>query len=336
MSRVVQTYQSTIPGSADLAESNVVDTNVVDSAAWKTIGRSPFTFNHQLAHHPLFDISQLAHLARSVVRRGDPNKFGVRFESSGRRDDPDIERLASQGQLAELVERIERGGVWLKMSSLHELDPAYEQLRTNYVAELEDLTKLRLRDEISWSGLSVFVASPNMVTPYHFDHDVNFLFQIQGEKDVFLFDQEDRFVLTEQEIERFYRGRAFAGVLREETRHSGRKYRLVPGIAVHQPPLAPHLICNADNVSVSVSIWFALRSLDRRAKIYQANACLRQLGWRPAPPGVSGLSDSLKVAALSAVSKTKPATQRELLYSGIDRIMAPARLAKRMLGTARA
>jgi hypothetical protein len=327
MSQVVLVDQSTVLASAKPA---------VDGVAWKDIGRSPFVFKHQLAHHPLFDISQLAHLARCVVKRGDPNKFGVRFASSGRSDQPDIELLARQGQLAEIVGCIEQGGVWLKMSSLHELDPEYEQLRATFVAELEELMKLRLRDEISWSGLSVFVASPDMVTPYHFDHDVNFLFQIQGEKDVYLFDQEDRFVLTEQEIEQFYRGRAFAGLLRDETRDLGKKYRLVPGIAVHQPPLAPHLICNADNVSVSVSIWFALRSLDRRAKIYQANACLRQFGWRPAPPGVSGLSDNLKVAALTAVSKSHPRTQRELLYSGIDRISAPARLAKRMLGTARA
>jgi len=326
MSLVVQNFQSVIP----------VSSHSSGSETWNALGRSPFVFGHQLAHHPLFDLSQLANLARSVVRRGDPNKFGVRFESSGRLDRFDVELLARQGQLAEIVECIGQGGVWLKMSSLHELDPAYERLRADYIAELEELTKLRLRDEISWSGLSVFVASPNMETPYHFDHDMNFLFQIQGEKDVFLFDQEDRFVLTEQEIEQFYRGRAFAGLLREETRHLGKKYRLVPGLAVHQPPLAPHLICNADNVSVSVSIWFALRTLDRRAKIYQANACLRQFGWRPTPPGASGMSDRLKVAALSAVSKPNPATQRELLYSGIDRISAPARLAKRMLATARA
>jgi hypothetical protein len=165
---------------------------------------------------------------------------------------------------------------------------------------------------------------------------MNFLFQIHGEKDVYLFDQQDRFVLTEREIEEFYRGRAFAGLLREETRHLGKKFRLVPGIAVHQPPLAPHLICNANNVSVSVSIWFALRSLDRRAKVYQANSCLRQLGLRPTPPGVSGLSDRLKVAALSAVSKSNPVTQRELLYSGIERISAPVKLAKRVFGQARA
>src|SRR5262245_21693311 len=124
MSRVVQAYQSAVLASASVA----------DSATWKAMGRSPFAFRHQLAHHPLFDISQLAQLARSVVRRGDPHKFGLRFESSGRPDEPDIELLARQGQLAEIVECIEQGGVWLKMSSLHELDPAYEQLRTDYIA----------------------------------------------------------------------------------------------------------------------------------------------------------------------------------------------------------
>ncbi|MEH2544829.1 hypothetical protein V1283_001474 [Bradyrhizobium sp. AZCC 2262] len=328
MSLVVQTGQLDTP--------HIVDAVAPETASWATVGHSPFLFSHQLAHHPLFEISELARIAESVVRRGDPNKYGIRFESAGASEEIDIEAMAAEGQLVEIVKRIERGGIWLKMSSLHELDPRYEQLRRSFIAELEDLTKLRLEDEISWSGLSIFVASPNMMTPYHFDHDMNFLFQIQGDKDVYLFDQENRFVLTEQEIEDFYRGRAFAGILRDETRNLGVRYRLVPGKAVHQPPLAPHLIFNGDNVSVSVSIWFALRSLDKRAKIYQANSCLRRLGWRPRSPGSSPVADRLKIAALTVLSNPKPTTQRQLLYSGIERISAPARLAKRMLVRRRA
>jgi hypothetical protein len=171
-----------------------------------------------------------------------------------------------------------------------------------------------------------------MVTPYHFDHDVNFLFQVHGEKDVWLYDQDDRFVLTEDEIEAFYRGNPTAGIYRDELGDKGTRYHLSPGIAVHQPPLAPHLIRNGSSVSVSVSIYFALRSLDIRARIYQANACLRQLGMHPLSPGLSPARDWLKSATVQMISKRKPSSQSELLFSGMRRISASLRLANRVVG----
>jgi hypothetical protein len=298
-----------------------------DIPSWKMVNRAPFVFAHSLARHPLFDISRLAGVAADVIRRGDPNKYGVRFENAAS-SDLDLGELSAQDQLVLAMQRIEHGGAWLKMSALHELDPAYDDIRKAFIAEVEELTRLPLREEVSWSGLSVFIASPNMVTPYHFDHDVNFLFQIRGEKDVHLFDQSDRSVLTEPEIEQFYLGHALAGIFRESMRHRATCYRIVPGTAVHQPPLAPHLIVNADNVSVSVSIWFALRSLDDRARVYQANYCLRRLGLRPRAPEISSARDYLKSTVLRMMSKPKPKTQRELLYSGVDRIAGLLKTAK--------
>jgi hypothetical protein len=86
------------------------------------------------------------------------------------------------------------------------LDRNYNHILRKPIGEIEDLTGLRLRHDIGWSGITVFVASPNMVTSYHFDNETNFLFQIRGEKDVRRFDPKNRFVLTESEIERFYAG----------------------------------------------------------------------------------------------------------------------------------
>ena len=50
------------------------------------------------------------------------------------------------------------------------------------------------------------MTSPNATTPYHIDHEPNFLMQVHGEKDICLFDQNDREVLSEADIERFYCG----------------------------------------------------------------------------------------------------------------------------------
>ena len=157
----------------------VVNANETECSSWEALNRRPFLVRHRLENHPLFEISHLVQVAESVARRGDPTKFGIRFERNANPAAENLARFPAKDQLVEVIRRIEQGAAWLKISSLHELDPAYENLRRSFLAELGDLTRLRLQGEVSWSGVSVFVASPNVVTPYHFDHDVNFLFQFE-------------------------------------------------------------------------------------------------------------------------------------------------------------
>jgi hypothetical protein len=50
----------------------------LDSAGvWKQLNRAAFLFQHTLANHPLFDIPRLLTLAKGVIDRGDPTKFGL-------------------------------------------------------------------------------------------------------------------------------------------------------------------------------------------------------------------------------------------------------------------
>ena len=297
-----------------------------NAGIWKQLNRAPYLFHHTLANHPLFDIPQLLTLAKGVIDRGDPTKFGLRVEG-----DAKFNSAPWQDSLPLAIRRVEEGGIWFKLSSLEELDVDYDHILRKTIGEIEDLTGLPLRHDIGWSGITVFVASPNMVTSYHFDHETNFLFQIRGEKDVRLFDPQNRFVLTENEIERFYAGNPYAGIYREEVLESGTLFHLTPGTAVHHPPLAPHMVTNGNNVSVSVSMWFTLSPMVYRARIYQANYCLRHLGFQPLPPGKSRFRDNLKNRTFEMLVKSNPASHEELLFSGMNRLKAPFNLAKRMI-----
>jgi Cupin-like domain len=299
----------------------------LDSAGvWKQLNRAAFLFQHTLANHPLFDIPRLLTLAKGVIDRGDPTKFGLTVAG-----DAKFNSAPLQDRLLQAIRHVEEGGIWFKLSSLEELDRDYDHILRKTIGEVEDLTGLRLRHDIGWSGITVFVASPNMVTSYHFDNETNFLFQIRGEKDVRLFDPQNRFVLTESEIERFYAGNVMAGIYREEVLESGTLFHLTPGTAVHHPPLAPHIVTNGNNVSVSASFAFALAPQVYRARIYQANYCLRRLGFQPLPPGKSRFKDKLKNRTFEMLVKSNPASHDELLFSGMNRLKAPFRLAKRMI-----
>jgi hypothetical protein len=297
-----------------------------DAGMWKQLNRAPFLFHHALANHSLFDIPRLLKLAKGVIDRGDPTKFALRIEG-----DAKFNSAPLRDRLLQAIRHVEEGGIWFKLSNLEELDGDYDHILRKTTGEVEDLTGLRFRDAIGRSTITVFVASPNMVTPYHFDDEMNFLFQIRGEKDVRLFDQENRFVLTETEIERYYAGNPMAGIYRDEALEWSTLFHLTPGTAVHHPPLAPHIVTNGNNVSVSVSFGYSLASELHRARIYQANYCLRLLGFQPLPPGNSRFRDNLKHHTFEMLVKSNPASHDELMYSGMNRLKAPFRLAKRMI-----
>jgi hypothetical protein len=143
----------------------------------------------------------------------------------------------------------------------------------------------------------LFVTSPLRVTSYHIDRECNFLLQVRGEKTLSVFDQRDRIVLPEEELERFWSVDHNAAVHKPEHQNRAREFAMTPGTVVHIPVNAPHWVKNHDNVSISVSVNFQFR--DRMlANVYRANYALRKLGVHPTPPGRSGFRDLLKSCAV--------------------------------------
>ena len=119
------------------------------------------------------------------------------------------------------------------------------------------------------------------------------LVHISGTKTIHVFDREDREVLPEEELERFWSVDFNAAVYKPQLQHRAISYKLAPGIGVHIPVNCPHWIENDDNVSISLSLNFQLRER-LRANIYRANFLLRQLGFHPTPPGVMPALDAMK------------------------------------------
>ncbi len=281
--------------------------------------RASFTFSHGLHRQPLFALPRLARLAETMLAAGDQRKFlalGGEAAAAG----STFESLPRRERLARTIEELECSRNWVKLSSAESFDPEYRELLATLLAQIAHLSGRPLLEEITWSSLTVFLASPHIVTPYHIDHESNFLFQVAGEKDLYLFDCSDRVVLTETEIESYYAGDFHATHHKSELQHRARAYRLVPGLAAHHPPLSPHWVRNGEAPSVSVSIGFCMRPVDRRAHVYQVNHYLRKLGLTPAPPGRSRLRDSIKSAGLGALSKSGADNPYDIVYSGLNRL----------------
>src|SRR5262249_42459656 len=100
----------------------------------------------------------------------------------------------------ETIRRIQDCGSWMVLKRVDQ-DPAYAELLEGCLGEIAArglVPPMRRREGF------VFLSSPGAVTPFHIDPEHNFLLQIRGTKTVHMWDPADRFVLPEEELERFH------------------------------------------------------------------------------------------------------------------------------------
>ena len=293
-----------------------------DAQAWEELNERPFAFRHGLAGHPLLSIERLARLSERAFDRDHYKRYFKAAELKLPRD-------TLKARFRESIEQIGENGKWVALHYIDEMDPEYGELFDLLLADVEEITRRPVRSQMTWGSLSVFLSAPWLPVAYHFDHETNFLMQVQGEKDLHLYPREFG-TLTAPEIEDFYRHNPVAGIYRDELADAGSAWRLVPGIGVHHPPLAPHRIQNGKDVSVSLALYYVMPEMEERGHVYQVNYCMRKLGLRPRAPGESVRSDRMKIKLMRALSTSNPRTHDELLYSGVSRLAAPFRWAKHL------
>ncbi len=253
--------------------------------------RRPFLVRHALADHPAFRLERLIDLARRLP----PERVEYNAGDLPLTQDP---RLTPRTGLSveETIRRITDCRSWMVMKRVED-DPEYQRVLDDCLDEIGPLVPgMRTRRSF------IFVSSPGSVTPYHIDHEYNFLLQIRGHKSISIF---DRSVLSEEQIERFYRGEHRNLVFHERHAQTALSFELGPGDGVHVPVNAPHYVLNGAEVSISFSITFRTPEGDRRSAVYVANDRLRRLGITPRPVGTAPFIDRTKYIGYSIVKQAQ-------------------------------
>jgi hypothetical protein len=199
------------------------------------------------------------------------------------------------------VSQLESSNYWLTFINIGEFDSELNNLYREALQDVESLLGIPVLKDVNRGHMNVFMASPHVITPYHLDREHNFLCQAANEKDVWLWDPDDRENLSELEIERFYCGDMEAAQYGVDVQSRGRAFHIRPGDALYHPPLAPHWVHNGAHMSISVSIGFNTKAIDRRARIYQGNRILRRVGLDGPPPGRSPVLDGLRLGAIAGI-----------------------------------
>jgi hypothetical protein len=269
----------------------------VDAATFaREFNRMPFRLRHNLCEHPLLGLDAVRALARSLQDQPGEIYSDVHVSRVDQRWD---EAPRAQVSPEHLVDDIVDAKAWVVIRRA-ETDLRYKALLDETVAEIGDLSGISLQRQIAIQNAIIFVTSPKRITTYHIDRECNFILQIRGDKVVYVFDQDDRDVLPEEELERFWTVDNNAAVYKPEFQNRARIFHLRPGEGVHVPVNAPHWVQNGDDVSVTLSVNFQFKDLSR-ANQYRANFCLRKLGFKPEPPGMHPVRDSIKAKALGGI-----------------------------------
>jgi hypothetical protein len=258
--------------------------------------RKPFGFRHNLKDHPLLEWPALVALAKRLPRHEVLHRHG-RIPITANFDHAH-ELHANSLTLEETLDRIEEVQGYVVLNT-PELDPQFRPLVDQIIAELKE--RLASIDPgLYWHASYLFLSAGGSVTPYHMDREMNFLMQIRGSKVVQLWQPD---IMTPEERERLMvQWDAPRPTWKESHTAHVQSFQLTPGDGVHHPFIAPHLVENGPELSVSFAVTFRTRGTDRKTNVYKLNHYLRRLGLRPQPPEASVLRDRVKSRTYVAMS----------------------------------
>jgi hypothetical protein len=293
------------------ATSDAARTFTGDAGAFsRNFDRRPFDFEHAFADHPLFAPEHLLQLAKDMA--GDSRD--VYYDAGDVRVDQRWDETpVCTLPIDQLLHRIETAGAWIVLRRAEKY-PEFAALLDACMDEIETLSGQDLRRIAKFRNAIVFINSPNRISSYHIDRECNYLLQIRGTKTVSIFDRDDRDVLPETEIERFWAVDNNSAVYKPHLEHRARVFELTPGRGVHIPVNAPHWVRNGPSVAVSLSINFHYHDA-RLADVYRANYWLRRIGLHPLAPRRSRVHDTVK-STLYRSARGLQATTRRLLARG--------------------
>ncbi len=217
---------------------------------------------HALSDHPLLQIGALVELgerqqARNLVRTHSADATaGTSFA-----DAPNLHPNA-KGAATTLAD-IANARAWMSLLNV-QADPVYRDFIDEILDEVKPITDRRDPGMCYRAGW-IFVSSPNTVTPFHMDHEHNFIMQIRGTKRLYTWEPTDRIVISERAQELFHDAHSRELVTwSEDWRPRARVLELAPGLGGYMPSTGPHMVENGPS--------HRSRSASRTTRIRRASA----------------------------------------------------------------
>lgn len=269
----------------------------VDAAHFSTFQLGKL--RHNFHTHPLFQLPELAELAKELMPMGHCRfvQPGMTQSSPFSHDDhhPDGRSIE------EFFRRIEEPGSWIALYHVQKI-PRYAALLDQVVATVRPTIEREQAGVFDIMGF-IFISAPPSVTPFHIDRENNFWLQLHGRKTLSVWDPFDRETVPADAVEDFIVDRSLKKVrFKDEYRARVHDFDSGPGDGVYFPSTSPHM-ANTDaswaspgnGISASIGVTFYTSSTRQIARVHQVNRVLRKkLHVVPTYPGTSPALDSVK------------------------------------------
>lgn len=255
------------------------------------------TLHHDYHRHPLMQMPALAELARDLFKTNQ-----CRFLTPGTTQSSEFDHKseAHDGRsIDEVFRRIEEPGSWVALYNV-ETNPRYREFLAQVTSSVRALVEPQ-EANMSDVGGFIFISAPPSVTPFHIDREHNFWMQVHGRKRLTVWDQLDRQVVAQRDVEKFIVYGDLGNVkLRDGSLERGTELDCGPGDGVYFPSTSPHATRSdrdwtrpGDGVSVSIGVVFYTDKTRQLANMHAGNMTMRRFGLNPAYPGQSPVQNAL-------------------------------------------
>ncbi len=265
--------------------------------------RRPFLVGHRLAEHPLFAFEALRALCRRMPRAQLHHRFGVvpvdtHFDSS-------LSRFKDGLSFDDAIDHLQERQAYVCIYN-PETDPEYRPAVEGLLAEIAAMTD-PLDPVMTWYSSYVFISARESVTPYHMDREMNFLLQVRGTKTVRLWDPADEWIMSPEQKDYLLSSQAADARPRYLPSFADRAmvFELRPGLGVHHPFIAPHLVQTGPELSISFALTYRTRQSDARTDAHRFNQRLRKVGLHPRAVGSRPWSDELKAGLVRTARQAR-------------------------------
>lgn len=286
----------------------------------RNFDREPFEFRHGLSELELFQQDSLLALAekmgqapRDYFIAGSAAKPGTKFY------DVPSGGLSPLQALETLDQRHCR--ILLKRPENHE--PKFRELLDALFKRVVDMRGGLGSERVVRLETALLISSGSTTTPIHFDPEIGFFSQIEGEKFYHVYPPA---CAPETELERFYiRGRVDIGNVDLTKLDAAREnvYVLGPGKGFHQPQNSPHWVQTGEQRSVSFTFVYETDASRGRGRARAFNYFLRKTGVTPAQVGARPGMDAGKAALMRAA---KPLQIAGRVLNKAQRVLGGSRL----------
>ena len=218
-----------------------------------------------------------------------------------------------------VIDAIARGRMWLNLRQVEKIDSRFERLLTKIFDEFEtNVPSLHTFKR----KLGILISSPLVQVFYHADVPGQSLWQIEGEKRVYVYPNRAPY-LGQKSLEGIILGETQEDIPYERGFDEGAQvHDLVPGQMVHWPLNCPHRVENKDCLNISVTTEHWTSDLRKSYAVNYGNGVLRKFGFNTLSQSINGPTVYPK-AALAMFWRSMQLNQRNKFVRMIDFAIDP-------------